>query len=173
MNVKLLGIYLNDHLAGSRFGLDLASRAARRNRGNAVGDFLSTLQTGLEQDRAVLERVMQGLSIPRDRLKEGTAWAVAWMERLKPNGGGLTGYSPLSRVMDLEALCIGTRGRICMWRALERLSRTEPRLAGMDFAACIERAEEQLKMLEQLRLRAADTAFASEPLPSGASIPAR
>jgi hypothetical protein len=173
MNVKLLGIYLNDHLAGSRFGLDLAQRAARRNAGSPVGDYLSTLRVELEQDRTLLERVMRGLEVPKDRLKEGAAWAMAWMEWLKPNGGGLLGYSPLSRVMDLEALCIGTRGRICMWRALERLARTEPRLAGMDFEACVTRAEAQLKALERLRLRASDTAFASEPVAPGTSVPAR
>jgi hypothetical protein len=40
VDVKLLGIYLNDHLAGSNVGLELARRALRENRDNAVGRYL-------------------------------------------------------------------------------------------------------------------------------------
>ena len=48
MNKKLLGIYLNDHLAGSTVGLELAKRARGQNRNNAYGDFLDTLAEEIE-----------------------------------------------------------------------------------------------------------------------------
>ena len=37
---KLLGIYLNDHLAGSTVGLELSRRAREANKGNEYGDVL-------------------------------------------------------------------------------------------------------------------------------------
>lgn len=170
MDVKLLGIYLKDHLAGSRAGLELARRAEDENRGNPVGDYLATFRVELEQDRAVVERVMRELGVPYASFKDRAAWVMERVSRLKLNGR-LASYSPLSRVMELEGLCIGTQGRLCLLRALERLSRTERRLAGIDFAALIARAEAQLKMLDRLRLMSTDTAFSNAPLPSGLNMP--
>jgi hypothetical protein len=71
MDVKLLGIYLNDHLAGSAAGLELARRAARENRGTPLGDFLSTLATELQEDRALLQQVQRALGVPRGHLRRG------------------------------------------------------------------------------------------------------
>ncbi len=166
MDVKLLGIYLKDHLAGSRAGLELARRAEQENRGNPVGDYLSTFRKELEEDRAVLERVMRELGVSHPSFKERAGWLLERVGRLKLNGR-LVSYSPLSRVMELEGLCIGTQGRLCLLRALERLARMERRLERIDFAALVARAEAQLKMLDRLRLLAADTAFSNAPLPSG------
>jgi hypothetical protein len=170
MDVKLLGIYLRDHLAGSRAGMELARRAEQENRGNPVGDYLATFWVELEQDRAVVERVMRELGVPHPSFKDRAAWIMERVGRLKLNGR-LASYSPLSRVMELEGLCIGTQGRLCLLRALERLARMERRLAGIDFAALIARAEAQLKTLDRLRLLAADTAFSNAPLPSGLHTP--
>ncbi len=170
MDVKLLGIYLRDHLAGSRAGLELARRAEHENRGNPVGDYLATFRVELEQDRAVVERVMRELGVSPPPLKERAAWLLERVGRLKLNGR-LVSYSPLSRVMELEGLCIGTQGRLCLLRSLDRLARIERRLSGIDFGALIARAEAQLKMLNQLRLLASDTAFSNAPLPSGLHTP--
>ncbi len=160
MDVKLLGIYLNDHLAGALAGLELARRAERENRGNPLGDFLATLLTELEQDRAVLEQVMRALKVPRDTFKQSAAWLVERLGRLKLNGR-IVRYSPLSRLVELEGLCLGSQGRRAMWRALRRLARTERYLASFDFEALVERAEMQWRTLERWRLQAADTAFSN------------
>lgn len=170
VDVNLLGIYLRDHLAGSRAGLELARRAEHENRGNPVGEYLTVFRVELEQDRAVLERVMKELDVSPPPLKERAMWLMERVGRLKLNGR-LMGYSPLSRVMELEGLCMGTQGRLCLLRSLERLARMERRLAGIDFAALIARAEAQLKMLNRLRLLASDTAFSNAPLPSGLHAP--
>ncbi|MFL5349906.1 MAG: hypothetical protein ACJ8AT_34445 [Hyalangium sp.] len=158
MDVKLLGIYLNDHLAGSQVGLDVARRAERENRGNPLGDYLASLIPELEQDRAMLLQVLRSLRVPRDTLKQSAAWVLEKLGRLKLNGR-LMHYSPLSRFVELEGLCLGTQGRRSMWRALRRLARTEPHLARFDFEALVARTEMQLKALERWRLQAADTAF--------------
>ncbi len=78
--------------------------------------------------------------------------------RLKLNGQ-LTGYSPLSRLVELEGLCLGTEGRLSMWRTLRRLARKDERLARIDFAALIARTEQQRRTLERLRQQASEEAF--------------
>ena len=43
MNIDLLKIYLNDHLAGATAGVELARRTLRENKGNAVGQYFQAL----------------------------------------------------------------------------------------------------------------------------------
>lgn len=164
MNTKLLGIYLNDHLAGSRGGLEMARRAERENRDNPVGGYLASLIPELEEDRGALEQVMRALGVSRDYLKEGVALVAERVGRLKLNGR-LLRYSPLSRVVELESLCVAVQGKQALWRALRRLARTELRLQDFDFDVLLARAETQFKGLERLRVQAADTAFAEKTVP--------
>jgi hypothetical protein len=116
------------------------------------------------EDRASLELVRRALGLPRDFLKEGAALVAERVGRLKLNGR-LLRYSPLSRLVELEALCTAVQGKQALWRALRRLSRTEPRLQDFDFDVLIARAESQLKGLERLRVQAADTAFTEKTVP--------
>ncbi|AKJ05287.1 hypothetical protein ATI61_102349 [Archangium gephyra] len=158
MNVALLKIYLNDHLAGSILGLELARRAKAENADNAVGEYLETFERELLEDRSILQSVMSALGFKRDVLKQGMAWVGEKLGRLKLNGQ-LTGYSPLSRVVELEGLCLGTEGRLSMWRTLRRLSRKDERLGRFDFSSLIARAEHQRRTLERLRQQSSDEAF--------------
>ncbi|HYO73651.1 MAG TPA: hypothetical protein VEU33_47065, partial [Archangium sp.] len=151
----------NDHLAGSMLGLELTRRAKAENADNAVGEYLETFQRELMEDRSILLSVMSALGIKRDVLKQGVAWVGEKLGRLKLNGQ-LLGYSPLSRVVELEGLCMGTEGRLSMWRTLRRLSRKDERLGHFDFSALIARAEHQRRSLERLRQQSSDEAF-SEP----------
>ncbi|WP_235216989.1 hypothetical protein [Archangium violaceum] len=158
VNVALLRIYLNDHLAGSLGGLELARRAKAENADNAVGEFLETFHRELLEDREILLSVMSALGFKRDLLKQGAAWVAEKLGRLKLNGQ-LLGYSPLSRVVELEGLCLGTEGRLSMWRTLRRLSRKDERLGRFDFSSLIARAEHQRRTLERLRQQCSDEAF--------------
>ena len=158
VNVALLKIYLNDHLAGSTVGVDLARRAKSENADNAVGEYLDTFLRELLEDRFILLSVMSALGLERDVVKQGVAWVGEKLGRLKLNGQ-LTGYSPLSRVVELEGLCVGTEGRLSMWRTLRRLSRKDERLGRFDFSALITRAEHQRRILERLRQQSSDEAF--------------
>lgn len=161
MNVALLRIYLNDHLAGSTVGLELARRTRAENADNPVGEYLDTLIRELREDRATLLGVMSALGLPRDQLKVGAAWLGEKLGRLKLNGRWMR-YSPLSRLVELEGLCLGTEGRLSLWRTLRRVSRKDERLRRSDFAALITRAEQQRRTLERLRQQASEEAF-SEP----------
>lgn len=170
MDAKRLGIYLNDHLAGSVAGLELAVRTETENRSNPAGRYLAAFIPELRHDQSVLKSVMQTLELKEDPLKTRAAWVSEKLGRLKLNGS-LVRYSPLSRLVELEGLCVATEGRLSLWRTLARLSAKDTRLAGHDFEALIARGETQQAALQHLRARAADVAFADEPAPFGASEP--
>jgi hypothetical protein len=91
----LLGIYLNDHLAGATGGLELARRVARSHRGPGAGAAVQRLAAEVAQDRAVLEDIMDALGIPVRAYKVYAAWIGEKAARLKLNGY-LLARSPLS-----------------------------------------------------------------------------
>ncbi len=59
----LLGVYLNDHLAGATAGSELAKRMARSHRGLEEAGPLSRLAAEIEQDRSALLNIMASLGV--------------------------------------------------------------------------------------------------------------
>ena len=155
---KLLRIYVQDHFAGSTAGLHLARRSAGANRGTTYGDDLARIADEIDQDRQTLEAITDQLDIPRDQVKNTLARGLELAGRLKLNGQ-LTGYSPLSRLVELEGLITGISGKISLWRALLELVPQEPRLDAEHLQQLIERGEEQRRTVEELRTRAVRDAF--------------
>jgi hypothetical protein len=162
MDDRLLGIYLNDHLAGATGGLELSRRLASRNRGTEYSESLERIATEIEEDRVTLEDVMARCGVAANPVKVRAAWAAERVGRLKLNGR-LVGYSPLSRLEELEALHLGVTGKHSLWRALKETRGADPRLEGIDLDALIARAEHQRDELESMRLRAATGAFEVAP----------
>jgi hypothetical protein len=156
---ELLPIYLNDHLAAATAGRELAWRAAGENRGSEFGDFLTDLASEIDEDRAQLKDVMGRLDVSEDTLKVGAGWLAEKLGRLKLNGR-LTEYSPLSRVVELEGLATGVRGKLSLWRLLALAAPEEPRIADVDYAHLIERAEAQLAGIDAHHARAAEVMLA-------------
>jgi hypothetical protein len=151
---RLLEIYLADHLAASSAGLELARRSARSNAGNATGEFLRRLVVEIEEDRERLERVINQLGFKPSRPKEVAAWVAEKVGRLKLNGQ-VRGYSPLSRVLELESLAVGIAGKEALWKALRRVAAVDT----VDLEGLIERARRQRADAEEHRLAAVDEAF--------------
>jgi len=156
-----LSIYLNDHLAGATVGANLARRAAGSNEGTGYGSVLEAIANEIEEDRAALVYVMQRLAVGHDHLKTALAWAAERAGRFKLNGQ-LLGYSPLSRLEEIEALSLGVEGKIALWRALRSTHGSDPRLADVDLDDLIDRARSQRGRLERLHARAADEALTVE-----------
>ncbi|HEY1358614.1 MAG TPA: hypothetical protein VGF21_09930 [Thermoleophilaceae bacterium] len=154
----LLGIYLNDHLAGATGGLELARRAQSSNAGTPLGDFLAGLVVELEEDREALERIMDRLGVGKDRLKVVAGWTGEKAGRLKLNGR-LTGYSPLSRLVEVEALLLGVSGKRAAWLALLEISPREPRLDEEELQGLVDRAEAQLGGLRRFHAEASAAAL--------------
>ncbi len=156
---RYLAIYLNDHLAGSVVGVELARRARGSNEGTELGKALAEVGAEIEADRQTLRQLMGRLDVAESKVKPAGAWVAGKLGRLKLNGQ-VRGYSPLSRVVELEALCNGIAGKTMLWRALGRT--LGDRLPGFDFEALAVRAEAQRQRLEAHRLDAAATAFGAK-----------
>lgn len=156
--MSLLAIYLNDHLAGATAGRELARRAAASNRGSSYTSFLERLAVEVEEDRQSLLAIMRALDVGVDQLKVVGGWGAEKLGRLKLNGR-LLGYSPLSRVVELEALGLGISGKLALWRALDDLKPQQPELGRFDLQKLIERGERQLNEVETRRLQAIAEAF--------------
>ena len=162
MDDRLLGIYLNDHLAGATAGAELARRCAGRNRGSAVGTELKRIAREIAEDRESLRGVMREVGATENVAKTTVAWIAERAGRLKLNGR-LLSYSPLSRLEELEALRIGVEGKLALWRALKETRAADPRLKDVDLDELVLRAERQRDKLEEMRLEAAASAFGNEP----------
>ena len=158
MDDKLLRIYLTDHHAGATAGLELARRTLQSNIGTTYETFLRDLVNDIDEDKLELERVMDSLGFAPDKLKQAAAWGAERVGRLKLNGQ-LTGYSPLSRLIELEGLKLGVTGKRSLWAALKQVADHDSRLAVTDFDKLIQRADEQLTGLEEHRLSAAAEAL--------------
>jgi len=153
--VSMLGIYLNDHLAGATAGTELAHRTARSHRYGKNGGPLRRLAAEIGQDRAALLDIMAALGIKVRRYKVGAAWAGEKAGRLKFNGR-LFARSPLSNLEELEMLRLGVEGKAAGWRTLRTLAETDTRLDPGRLDELISRARQQADLLEDLRIGAAD-----------------
>jgi len=151
-----LEIYLNDHLGGATGGVELAQRLAENNEDTPFADFLRELAVGIVQDRDELQRLMDELGVKQDKVKAAGAFVLEKLARMKANGQ-LTGYSPLSRMLEMEMLHVGITGKLELWSALREVFGS--RLKTFDLERLIERAETQRTELEQRRLQAAREAL--------------
>lgn len=158
---RYLGIYLNDHLAGAAGGVELARRLRSSNGGDPeMGEPLARICAEIESDHETLVRLTERLGIRRDPLKPKLAILAERLGRLKPNGH-LRGYSPLSRVLELEILASGIGGKLQLWNSLEQSFGDS--LDGFDFHALAERADRQGQEVEDLHMAAAKRAFPLRP----------
>ena len=154
---ELLAIYLNDHLAGSTAGVELARRLQESNEDDReFGPTLAEICAEIDADRETLKAVMDRLEVDQGKLKPLLAVLGERLGRLKLNGL-LRGYSPLSRLDELELLQVGVAGKRRLWRALEHTHAAD--LPGFELGALAERATVQLRRLEALHLEAATLAL--------------
>jgi hypothetical protein len=156
----LLGIYLNDHLAGSAGGAALARRLLDAHKGTPAEGDLTEFVRQVNADRDALIEIMSQLGLPRTYYKETLATVAERVGRLKLNGG-LLRRSPLSSVVEFEGMALGVTGKRSAWRSLRLLAETEPRLDKDRLDALISAADEQLAILERLRVQAVQEALAA------------
>jgi hypothetical protein len=159
---RYLAIYLNDHLAGATLGVELARRLRSSNRGDAeMGGPLARICKEIEADHDTLVQLMDHLDVDHDPVKPVLAKVAERLGRLKLNGR-LLGYSPLSRVLELEVLSGLVGGKMQLWNALEQ--RFGESLEGFDFHDLAARADSQGQRLEDLHLAATQRALSHRHL---------
>ncbi len=157
----LLGVYLNDHLAGATGGLELVRRAAGAHRGSTTGHVLERYVAEIAEDREALLDMMRALGVPVRRYKVIAGWAGEKLGRLKRNGT-LLERSPLSSVVELEALQLGVEGKVSGWRTLRAVAEHDSRLDAKRLDDLLSRARRQAETLEELRTRTAAEVFGAE-----------
>ena len=151
-DTDLLGIYLNDHLAGSVTGLDHFRRAAAHHEGTQTGADLVRIGREVAEDRDALLSTMRRLGVRRVRYKSIGAIALSQVSRLKHNGT-VFGRSPLDPLIEIETLLLGVSGKAALWRLLLAHCSHESRLDPAEVARRVERSERHVDELERLRVR--------------------
>ncbi|WP_406858771.1 hypothetical protein ABZO31_00330 [Streptomyces sp. HUAS MG47] len=161
----LLDVYLNDHFSGSTSGLALVRRMARVHRGRPLGPALEDLAEEVRLDRVSLRGTMSALGVRPRRGRAALGLVLERAGRLKLNGR-LLSRSPLSDVIELEAMRLGVEGKEACWRSLRTLAPTDPRLDPDRFDSLIHRAQRQAQALETMHTR-----LVKQSLADGASPP--
>ncbi|MCC5948417.1 MAG: hypothetical protein JJT89_08155 [Nitriliruptoraceae bacterium] len=157
----LVRIYLEDHLTGATAGRELARRTLRSNRGTPYEAELRTLAREIDGEIEDLRRVIAhrgGRWTVVPAVKIVAALAAERLGRLKLNGQ-LRGYSPLSRLVELEGLTAAVQGKRSLWRSLQTLVGSDALPEGLELGRLIEQATAQLTALTELHDRAAMEAF--------------
>ncbi|MFF4761765.1 hypothetical protein [Streptomyces sp. NPDC001292] len=146
----LLGIYLNDHLAGATSGTERSRHLAMACRGSEIGDAMAPIAAEIAEDRRSLLEIMRRLRIPVRRYKVYAGRLAERAARLKSNGG-LVRRSPLSTLLELELLQAGVQGKACLWEVLRGLADRDSRLDPQQLDDLLERAGRQQHVIEDLR----------------------
>jgi hypothetical protein len=136
---RWLSLYLRDHHAASAGGVALARRTLGPQH---------TITQQIARDRKTLEDVMRQLDVPPSASKVALVRMAERLGRLKLNGR-LFARSPLSRIVELETLLVGIRGKEALWTAL-RAADAIPQ--GVDLDALIESARTQAEQVDERRL---------------------
>jgi hypothetical protein len=158
----LLGVYLNDHLAGATAGLQLARRAAASAEpGSEAATVRKRLASEIAADRSTLIKIMTTLGIKVRGYKMFAAWAGEKAGHLKFNGHLLT-RSPLSDLEETEMLRLGVEGKAAGWRTLRAVAERDSRLDTGQLDELLARADGQSDELENLRVRIAAQVLAGD-----------
>ena len=153
-----IATYLNDHLAGSVVAVELLEHMESAHAGTALESVFAALRADIEEDRKVLESLMNRLDVAQSSTRKATAWLTEKVTEIKlrvddPAGGAL-------RLLEAsEAVSLGIEGKLGLWRALAVVAKEEPRLRVVDYDRLIERAVDQRDRAEEVRLEAAKRAL--------------
>jgi hypothetical protein len=151
-----LATYLNDHLAGARFAIDLLNRLAEAHAEEPLGRFVADLAGQVEEDRSILERIVLRIDGETSALKDAAGWVAEKASRLKL---GIGKGDALGVFEALETLSLGILGKRALWRALASIATADKRLQGVEYEPLIARAESQFDQVESRRLEAAAVAL--------------
>jgi hypothetical protein len=152
----LLGVYLNDHLAGATVGLELVRRmAASAEPGSETATIVKRLVNEITADRSALVKMMAAVGVRIRSYKVFAAWAGEKAGRLKLNGHVLS-RSPLSALEETEMLRLGVEGKAAGWRTLRVVAQRDSRLDTSQLDELLARATRQSDTLESLRVRIAE-----------------
>ena len=153
----LVSIYLEDHRAAAAGGVALARRIAEQYGDDPNFESLVELAAEIREDERALDIIRRGLDADGGYVKRLVAVVGERLGRLKLNGT-IVRSSPLSKVIELEALIAAVSGKQRGWNALRAYAGGDE-LVGVDLADLDDRATRQLDELRRLHARAARIAL--------------
>lgn len=109
-------------LAGATGGAERARHMTRSHRGTDLAAAMEPISNEITEDRAILIEIMERLDIPVRHYKIYAGRVAERAGRLKSNGR-LVRRSPLSPLLELEALRVGVEGKAAVWQTLHNLAR--------------------------------------------------
>lgn len=146
--------YLNDHLAGSSGALHLIDQVAKGMPDGPDTLFFVELKASVEQDRAVLERLIETLGNDSSgtlKVMGAIAGRIGWLKLAWE--GMLPGK--LGMFEALELLSLGIQGKHLLWRALLSVQDRFPQWSVFDFESLDRDAVRQRDAVENFRMQAA------------------
>ena len=155
----LLRIYLRDHESAAAGGLQLVRQCWKANRGTPYAPELQRLVTDIRSDRDALRQICRQFNVKYSNVGRAVAYIGATVGRLKLNGR-LIHYSPLSRVLELEALSGGVLAKLRLWESLVLLVDDDQRLDRDALTRLATEAKDQLEVIHKLHDMAVGEAFA-------------
>lgn len=152
-----LKIYLNDHLAASVAGIQMAKHCLKNSQDPVLSKFLSDFLKQVTEEQNLLKKIIIYLEDTQTPLKRMAAWIFEKMAHLKLNY--FQSNAEVSRLLELEGLLAGVHAKLDMWRVVERLSISSPQFPNYPYESLIERVKKQLRSLEKFCLNAGENAF--------------
>jgi hypothetical protein len=158
---KHLATYLNDHLAGATIGVEILSSLEAVHPDTERARVFAELRAEVEEDRQALKALMDRLNITESAPRKVAGWLAAQLTQLKLHLDDPAGEE--LRVFEgLEGMSLGIEGKRSLWVALAAVAEQSPELQGVDYDSLRQRAVEQRKRVEALRLEAAKAALGPE-----------
>ena len=149
-------VYLQDHLAGAVFGVELVEALEHDHSTDLLGRQATAWKIAIKADQATLREMVDQFGATPATVKEVISWIAEKAMTLKLRRQR---HGDLGTLEILEALALGILGKEKLWSALKIAAVDDARLSGIDFIALGERAREQHEAVEAYRLQFAARVF--------------
>lgn len=160
ITTERLGTYLNDHLGGATAGAEMARHLHDEVQDEPDGAVLGRFASEIEEDLDTLRALAERIGVTRQPVKRAAGWVAEKVHRVGVSQAR-TGSPQLSRLLQVESLSLGVEGKLGLWLALIEVQPNIPQLADVDLGTLAERARDQRRRLEAVRLAAVRRAFAT------------
>jgi hypothetical protein len=118
---RLVGVYLNDHLAGSVAGSRRFELTAETLRRTPVGPRIAEIAREVAEEREELRDIIVQLDAATQNVaKQALAWTGERLARLKASPRQVR-RSPMRTLLEVELLRSALVGKLGVWQVLEDL----------------------------------------------------
>lgn len=151
-----LNLYLNGHLAASNAGIHAFRHAAKHISAHRTE--LLDLTSQIADDRRSLCNIMAVLGVKEIKPFTVLGGGVGWMLRMSPSGH-IRRRTPLSDLLELEALRSAVSGKLAGWNALRCVAERGSALSVERIDDLIDRANAQIGGIHDIHQTVALSAF--------------